>query len=105
MPRAFCCVNSYRGGVRYAEMVQVQSTPLDVAIHAVYAQFEEAIDDILVNPLRAIEFADKVRASSPVVTACDDEEILRRAIALRKRGEDRGGLPRKQRQYRGRRAK
>jgi hypothetical protein len=105
MPRVSESVNSYLGGVRNAKVVQVQYAPLDAAIHAVYAQFDEGIDDILVSPSRAIEFADKVRASSPPVASFSDEEILRRAMALRKLGEDQGGLPRKQRKYRGRRAK
>ena len=86
-------------------MVRTKSSPLDDAIHLVYAQFDDAIDDIVLSPTHAIEFAGKVRAQSAELKSLSDEGILRRAMALRKRGEDHGGLPRKQRKYGGRRPK
>jgi hypothetical protein len=70
------------------------SPKLDDAIRVVYSRYDDAVDEILVHPSQAEEFAKEVRGQSPDLRPLDTATILRRTCALRKRGEDRGGLPR-----------
>lgn len=70
---------------------------LDEAIRATYVEWHVPLDDLLVDPPRAIEFADTVRTASPALKTIDTPTILRRAMTLRKLGKDRGGLDRLER--------
>lgn len=67
---------------------------LDDAVVDAYRNQANTVDEILTDPSVAIKFADTVKAKLPCDGAPEDRVILRRLITLRKRGEDRGGLPR-----------
>lgn len=65
---------------------------LDEAIRAAYHEWHVPLDSILIDPRSAMRFAKEIRGKSPKLSAMDDPTILGRAIALRKRGVERGGL-------------
>lgn len=74
---------------------------LDAAIRAEYSAFGVGADKIVCNPAMLSDFTDIVNShlSAPATTAT----IADRLITLRKRGAENGGLPRTQRQFKGRR--
>jgi hypothetical protein len=61
---------------------------------------DRSVDDLLVVPDDAKAFAKAVIERAP---GADETAVLRQLIRLRKLGEARGGLPRRERTYRGRR--
>lgn len=61
-----------------------------------------SVDELLVHPDDAKAFAQRVVAATSRQTVLDVPSVLRELIRLRKTGEDRGGLPRRKRSYRGR---
>lgn len=73
------------------------SDELDEAIRAVYRRHDEAVDEILVRPQQAEQFAAAVRDHSDRLASVDTSTVLRRLCTLRKRGEQAGGLPRRPR--------
>ncbi len=78
---------------------------LDDLVRGAYEKFRDrglSVDDILVDPEEAIAFADSVTSQVPSVRPLTRPDVLRRLIALRKRGQARGGLPRVEREYHGR---
>lgn len=73
---------------------------LDEVVRERFLRMDRSVDDLLCHPADAQRFADEInREIDDALTA---NQILRRLVALRKRGHDRGGLPRTQRTYRGR---
>jgi len=75
---------------------------IDQAIVEVYASFPHAADAIVSSPDRSAEFADQVNSRLSEDEQCAVEAINKRLLTLRKRGEDKGGLPRRWRGYNGR---
>jgi len=87
-------------------MTTIKSSPLDAAIHQTYRDVDLSVDDILVDPAQSTSFAQAVlSAIAPTGDEASIPDVLRRLITLRKRGEDKGGLPRYERQNRGRSVK
>ena len=70
------------------------SNDLDDAIRAAYRNTRVGLDELLVDPSRAMDFANSVRSLRQQLVTIEDRTILKRAMQLRKRGESRGGLPR-----------
>ncbi len=68
---------------------------LDEAVRAAYVAQDRSMDDILCHPDVASEFGASVRSALP--RSVDLPNVLRRLMALRKRGAAKGGLPRKPR--------
>ncbi len=67
---------------------------LDDAVRQVYGEFEEAVEPILsVSVLRG-DYVGRVQHLCPEAS---EEEVLMHLLRLRKRGQDKGGLPRKSR--------
>ena len=66
---------------------------LDEAIRVIYGEFSGAVDEIVCDPDEAMRFADAVKERVPAET----KVVLRRLMTLRKRGDDKRGLPRKAR--------
>ena len=69
---------------------------LDVPLRRMFAEYSASgytVDDILVDPPVALEFARKVNEQIGDGYAAV-APVLRRLLTLRKRGERRGGLPR-----------
>ncbi|NLY01799.1 MAG: hypothetical protein GXY83_37415 [Rhodopirellula sp.] len=60
-----------------------------------------SVDDILTDLDEAAGFARSVNERLPIGERQPSSVILRRLITLRKRGQDRGGLPRSAGDYRG----
>ena len=73
---------------------------LDDAICLEYERFAVPADRIVIDPHLAAEFADRVKASLSMDAELDVAAVNHRLIALRKRGEAKGGLPRLERDYR-----
>lgn len=66
---------------------------LDEAVIDAYCQRTDSVDDILTDPLEAMAFAQAVLGQLDPEANMEARAILRRLVTLRKRGEDRGGLP------------
>lgn len=77
---------------------------LDQAIREQYVRFDTPVEGIVANPKVAAEFAQKVKAACPN-QKIDVPTVNHRLFTLRKRGEDKGGLPRLRRAYNGRKPK
>lgn len=65
---------------------------LENAIVRVYGETPVAVEPILTTAIHRNEFVTKVRLSCPYAS---EDEILQHLVRLRKRGEAKGGLPRK----------
>jgi hypothetical protein len=70
---------------------------LDDAIRSAYEQFGTPADEIIVVDEKARRFTAAVNRSLPENLVASAQEIKRRLLALRRRGEARGGLPRMRR--------
>lgn len=75
---------------------------LDSAIREAYLDLGIPADRILLEPRMTGRFCDEVNAHVPGSVRYTTVGITKRLLALRKRGEARGGLPRLQRPYYGR---
>ena len=78
---------------------------LDSVIRAEYRRFGMPVDRLVSDPHLAAKFASVVNAKMPADGETDVASISWRLMSLRKRGEDKGGLPRLQRAYYGRQMK
>jgi len=75
---------------------------LDEVIRAEYKRFDTPVDQIVSNPELADEFTALVKAKLPGDDEVDIATVNWRLMTLRKRGADKGGLPRIRRGYNGR---
>jgi hypothetical protein len=75
---------------------------LDEAILTVYPDFDTPADQIVADPAVSQKLADKVNSFLPGEAKATLAEINKRVLNLRRRGEDKGGLPRLRRTHRGR---
>ena len=73
---------------------------LDQTLRDLFLALDRSVDDLLCHPDEAKQFAELVNRD--LEQPISEDEVLRRLIGLRKLGEDRGGLPRTKRNYRGR---
>ncbi len=71
----------------------VMSLPIE-AIRLVYSQFPDAVEPILTTSELRKEFVFQVQLLCPSAT---EDAVLQHLVRLRKRGEEKGGLPRKAR--------
>ena len=78
---------------------------LDSVIVEQYVRFDTPADQIVADPEVSAEFTHKVNSKLPAVQRVDPATINWRLLTLRKRGEDKGGLPRLERRYNGRKPK
>jgi hypothetical protein len=76
--------------------------PLDAAILATYRQFNTPADQIVADPAISQDFAVQVNNLLPGGQQATLAEINKRILNLRRRGEEKGGLPRLRRRYNGR---
>jgi hypothetical protein len=67
---------------------------LDDALRQLYRSFDVPADEIIRQPHLTAKFCDEVRSASGEIAGLGDDDITRRLIQLRKRGESSGGLPR-----------
>jgi hypothetical protein len=81
------------------------SYPQRIAIVKVYMQYPEAADPIIQDPELSERFCKDVNLELDAAERFAIPQLNRVLHNLRKLGEARGGLPRKQRQYRGRNAR
>lgn len=77
---------------------------LDKAIIKQYLRLDIPVDQILSDPETARQFHQAVNDQIPGDSQVDLFTLNRRLLNLRKRGADKGGLPRLRRSYRGRSA-
>lgn len=74
---------------------------VDGVVRAIFStEGHESVDELLCHPDEAAAFAVKVAHEAALDVTIP--EVLRRLIALRKRGQERGGLSRTKREFRGR---
>jgi len=78
---------------------------LDQVIRAEYKRFDTPVDQIVSNPELAGEFTASVKAKLPADGEVDIATVNWRLMTLRKRGQDKGGLPRIRNAYKGRKPK
>ena len=78
------------------------NTTVDHVIIDTYVRFAVPADRIVADPNMATSFAEEVNSSLPGDVNYTVDKINWRLLALRKRGEAKGGLPRLQRAYYGR---
>jgi hypothetical protein len=78
--------------------VPVESTMnkrvLDSTIIAVYKQFNQSADQILVDEQKSRQFTEEVLSRLPEGMQVPNQSVKLRLMTLKKTGEDRGGLPR-----------
>lgn len=67
---------------------------LDDTLKQAYVKFDIPADEIVRQPHLTANFCHEVRATSEEFMSLSDDDITRRLIQLRKRGESSGGLPR-----------
>ncbi|HEV3258018.1 MAG TPA: hypothetical protein VG013_14130 [Gemmataceae bacterium] len=67
---------------------------IDDAVRAAYRQFRTSADEIVVNDAKARTFAEDVNRRLSGDFQLSMQEVRRRLLALRRRGEAHGGLPR-----------
>lgn len=75
---------------------------IDQTIVEVYSSFPLPPDQIVCQPDVAEQFASLVNSRLPKDKRVDVGTISKRLLSLRKRGQDKGGLPRRWRGYYGR---
>jgi hypothetical protein len=78
---------------------------IDEVIRIEYAGVPYTADEIVCDPKLAQYFLNRVNSRLPPHGQLTMAEFNRRLLNLRRRGEDKGGLVRKQRAYRGRHQK
>ncbi|MEJ7592095.1 MAG: hypothetical protein WKF77_11135 [Planctomycetaceae bacterium] len=78
--------------------------PQRVAVIKVYMKYPQAADPIIQDPKLAVQFCSDVNAELESSEQFVVQQLNRVLHNLRKLGEARGGLPRKQRQFHGRSA-
>ena len=65
----------------------------DEQIRRDYEPMGKSVDEILIDPWEAIEFAEAVLSHCGISSSRPNvKEVLRRLVALRKRGKRKGGL-------------
>ena len=75
---------------------------IDQVIVEVYTSFPLPPDQIVCKPDAAAQFAGLVNARLPKGQQTDIATINKRLLNLRRRGQDKGGLPRRWRDFYGR---
>jgi hypothetical protein len=75
---------------------------LDSAIVAEYGKFDVPADHLVADPQLAADFRNAVNRHLPATDQVDQATLGKRLLNLRRRGEDKGGLPRIRRKYNGR---
>jgi len=75
---------------------------LDRAIVEAYVGFDRPADQIVTDPQLAAKFSQAVNSQLPRGQQVDQATLNKRLLNLRRRGEDKGGLPRLRRNYYGR---
>ena len=78
---------------------------LDSVIVTEYVPFDTPADKIVADPEVSAEFTNKVNSHLPAAGRVNPATVNWRLLTLRKRGEDKGGLPRLERRYNGRKPK
>lgn len=78
---------------------------LDSVIVTEYVQFGTPADKIIADPNVSAEFTSRVNSKLSADQRVDTATVNRRLLTLRKRGEEKGGLPRLERRYHGRKVK
>ena len=78
---------------------------LDSVIVTEYIPFDTPADQIAADPEVSTEFTNKVNSHLSAAGRVDLVTVNKRLLTLRKRGEDKGGLPRLERRYYGRKPK
>lgn len=66
---------------------------LDEQIRIAYRKCGMSVDDLLIDPEQSSGFANEVLRSLDALSQVDVPTVLRRLVALRKRGKGNGGLP------------
>jgi hypothetical protein len=82
--------------------MEVTIVTLDEAIIAAYRHHQVPADRIVADPTLNAQFAQTVLGNLDTSTFVDIGTINHRLLNLRRRGQANGGLPRLQRDYRGR---
>jgi len=75
---------------------------LDRVIVETYVRFDTPADQIVADPDLAGQFGDAVNGRLPREDQVDLATLNKRLLNLRRRGEEKGGLPRLRRDYNGR---
>jgi hypothetical protein len=75
---------------------------IDQIIVEVYSSFPLPPDQIVCTPDASTRFASLVNARRPENQRLDVERINKRLLNLRRKGQDKGGLPRRWRDFYGR---
>lgn len=75
---------------------------LDAAIIEEYSKLRVPADQIVADPQLSSSFCDAVNRHMGTLAAVDQATLNKRLLNLRRRGEDKGGLPRLERAYNGR---
>jgi len=78
----------------------VSRESLDRAIRKVYKSFGESADEIVVTDKKSRQFTTSVNDLLPEHSKATIQDVRRRPLMLRRRGEARGGLPRLKRRHR-----
>jgi|GEM_PF-545489 len=79
-----------------------ESIVVDTVIRQKYEFFDTPVDQIVSDESLAKKFAKLVNAELPDSDKVELTWLKQRLLSLRKRGEDKGGLPRIRRSYFGR---
>ena len=74
----------------------------DAVICSEYANIPQTADEIVSDPALSTSFLARVNKHLPPNRHYDVAGLNKRLLNLRRRGEEKGGLVRKQRQYKGR---
>jgi hypothetical protein len=80
----------------------VNMDTLDAVIVREYATFNTPVDRILVDPALSGQFVDLVNSTLAPVDRVDESTLKSRLLTLRKRGQNKKGLPRLRRAFNGR---
>lgn len=84
---------------------QLPTRTLDEVIRDLYVDFNIPVDRIVASPALSRRFTSFVNRYLPGAQRTKIETVNWRLMTLRKRGEEKGGLPRLERQYFGRETK
>ncbi len=75
---------------------------LDQAIIETYVRFDTPADQVVADPQLATRFGQDVNSQLPKTQQVDQATLNKRLLNLRRRGEEKGGLPRLRRDFNGR---